>query len=734
MWITNDVDLPQELIDAHAAGTLVLFVGAGASYDTPSNLPLFDELTRRIAALANRTWDERIRPDVFLSELEQSDHVDVHSLAAQVLEAHESTPNDNHLALVKLAVAGGSGGFRIVTTNYDQHINEVVAREIKTDLDWHSAPALPLGRDFTGIVSLHGSLDRPHKDMILTDVDFGRAYFTDAWATHFLEQMFAEYTVLFVGYSHEDTVMTYLAKGLIRPSARFALTSDPFSNRWHQLGITPVEYPAVGGDHSASTRALVEWERSASMGALDHRTRIQGILGASPPNTPADRDYLRSIVSSPLGARFFGEFADGEEWLEWAEGHPKFLANFSPAVADEAGRSFAEWFARRFVAVAEMQAHAISVVQRHGTDFSDNLLYFVTLTVSEMSESRPSDFRAWIAILAPILARTRGRNAWLVERLLSQSKWPRDRDAIITLVEIALTPELRLSPALRYSLEDSDEVWVPRSEIVWPLDVHALDASWRDKIPPFAMSTDHVATQLTEDALVRAYASLRGYQGEAFFDAPSFGRAGIETHPQNRRRGVEDLLVDVLRDWSVDANPLSLVERALERWWKSEIAIFRRLVVNARRARPEWDADTKVRWVIKNALLFDSHCKHEVFGLLAESIGALSMAARADLLRVVLEGPADPRYEGHEDYMIFNLVSWLVSSAPDWSQASESLEELRLQNPRFAPRVYPDLNHYVESGVASGLNESTESFVERVRDSASDAVRWLTSVKSLVVV
>lgn len=49
MWIRT-VNLPAELVEAHRAGTLVLFVGAGASRDAPSSLPLFGTLTADIAA------------------------------------------------------------------------------------------------------------------------------------------------------------------------------------------------------------------------------------------------------------------------------------------------------------------------------------------------------------------------------------------------------------------------------------------------------------------------------------------------------------------------------------------------------------------------------------------------------------------------------------------------------------------------------------------------------------
>ena len=51
MWI-REVDFPAALIDAHRAGELVIFVGAGASRDAPSNLPDFRRLTSDIAAEA----------------------------------------------------------------------------------------------------------------------------------------------------------------------------------------------------------------------------------------------------------------------------------------------------------------------------------------------------------------------------------------------------------------------------------------------------------------------------------------------------------------------------------------------------------------------------------------------------------------------------------------------------------------------------------------------------------
>ena len=64
--------------------------------------------------------------------------------------------------------------------------------------------------------------------MVLTDADFGRAYLTEGWARRFLVELFRQFTVLFVGYGHNDTVMNYLARALPESDVakRFALTGE----------------------------------------------------------------------------------------------------------------------------------------------------------------------------------------------------------------------------------------------------------------------------------------------------------------------------------------------------------------------------------------------------------------------------------------------------------------------------------------------------------------------------
>ena len=91
--------------------------------------------------------------------------------------------------------------------------------------------------------------------MVLTDQDFGRAYLTEGWARRFLIELFRQFTVLFVGYGHNDTVMNYLARALPESEAnkRFALTGEsaPDLQHWRVLGIEPIVYPQANErDHS----------------------------------------------------------------------------------------------------------------------------------------------------------------------------------------------------------------------------------------------------------------------------------------------------------------------------------------------------------------------------------------------------------------------------------------------------------------------------------------------------
>ena len=125
MWF-RDVEVPDELVEAATEGKLVLFVGAGASLDEPSGLPDFANLVRDVGARASRVPTDRDleRPDVFLGDLGDL-QIEVHTLVATAINKPDSQPNRLHEAIIDLARVHPNP--RVVTTNYDLHLDEPAA-------------------------------------------------------------------------------------------------------------------------------------------------------------------------------------------------------------------------------------------------------------------------------------------------------------------------------------------------------------------------------------------------------------------------------------------------------------------------------------------------------------------------------------------------------------------------------------------------------------------------------
>jgi hypothetical protein len=269
-----------------------------------------------------------------------------------------------HETLADLAVA--SAPVRIVTTNYDSHLSTVL-RDRGVEFEEYVGPALPMGDDFAGVVYLHGSLGYEPRRLVVTDGDFGRAYLRDAWAARFLERMFASYTVVFVGYSHSDVVMRYLARALGLDAPRYVMTSTPDEPDWRALGVHPVGYAVVDGSHAALVDAIEGWASLSSMGLLDHRQRVAQLVSAPPSQVPEEASYLEAVVADPDQVRLFADLSRGEEWLSWAVMQPEFRRPFDPTAAPtECTSPLAYWFAEHFVMNEELTALALGVVRDAG--------------------------------------------------------------------------------------------------------------------------------------------------------------------------------------------------------------------------------------------------------------------------------------------------------------------------------------------------------------------------------
>ncbi|VVJ18338.1 Uncharacterised protein [Amycolatopsis camponoti] len=694
MWI-RDVDFPSELITAHRSGELVIFVGAGASLDEPSGLPDFLSLTNVIAAEAEvpaPDGDDRRQLDGFLGRLSDQ-NIDVHQRVVAHIDKLGSSPNRLHEALAELAIA--SQQIRIVTTNYDLHISSAL-RGREAVFDEYSGPALPLGNDFVGLVYLHGDLRQEPRRLVVTDVDFGRAYLRDAWAARFLERMFGAYTVLFVGYSHSDVVMRYLARALGPGAARYILTDDPDAPNWRLLGLRPVGYPVVDGSHAALAEAIGGWATRASMGLLDHRRRIAELTSAAPTQIPEEESYLESVVADTHLVGLFTELARGREWLEWTARQPEFRKLFDEAVPPtDTSRSLAYWFAQNFVVEEGLTTAAFAVLRESHGRLGPTLCEAIGHALHMAPAPRPAWLTPW---LVQLIENASAESPDWLEYALTKSRWPQDETIILLLFDQLTEPYAR--PQVSFGLPGK-----MRFTIELRGSTHGLDQAWSELFQPNLSRLAAATLTIVGRHLRRAWQLLATAESASnSFDPVSFGRSAIEPHSQDARREPIDSLIDAARDSLLSllqaGHPLGAA--TLVDWADADAPLLNRLALHGFIHRPDLDSTEKIKWLRGKSWVYVHHLRHEVFSLLALALPDAEQAQANGLVDDIMAGP-----EGDGDgaealrsrtYAQFNILTWVNRHRPDLEAAVEALGAIREQYPDFEVREHPDLVSSMTTG------------------------------------
>lgn len=732
MWITGDVDLPDEILDAHERGELVFFVGAGASLARPSSLPLFDGLAKALARRAAHPFSRRGGLDFFVGSLESlPGGFDAHHHARELISNPRSKFNQLHSAIIDLAGLGGT--FRVVTTNYDDHLAAAAHSASISIPDTWFAPALPVGRDFAGLVHLHGSVQRPKAEMILTDRDFGHAYLTDAWAARFLLPMFDEFTVVFVGYSHDDVIMRYLALGL--PSLqspemarRFAITSDPFDPKWDYLGIRPIGYKAVGRDHSALTGAFAAWSNRSRMGQTEHRARVQTIVAGGTTLPLPENDYLHSRLRTVDGAQDFAVATAALpdlaklDWLLWLEELPEFKTLFVPKDVSEAAAILGTWFSQTFIASPLLHGAALQTVQRIGQSMTSSLFQNASWTVEDLAKEDSVAGERWRAFLATSV---RGQSApHRAEMLLPVLPNIAARSTVV--LRTALRPLLSLKR--RWILGETEAaVMIPDADVTWNAEEYAFTEHLRLAVQT-ATPRDLALGGALQESLVAAYDLLDAYHGERSWDPLVHHRSSIAPHAQDTSRDPVDAIIDALRDYGIRA--LQVRPDLPEQWWVTGRGLFQRLALHLIAADGSRTPNNKIEWLLKHTHVYAHDLKHELYRVLAVAIAGTTEDLRQRVLEAVEIGPEYPDeisdLERHLAYGKYNLLVWLTQSAPEWDGAAAALAAIHDENPNFRPREHPDFDSWMTSGTWGGtLPMASEDFVHALESDVSAALDGL---------
>lgn len=706
--LIKGIDVPDDLLRAQAAGELVIFAGAGVSNPPPSSLPLFNGLAAQIGSGTGIQKESDDPEDRYLGRLKKNG-VRVHEAAAQILVDENTKPHDLHRLLLQLFPT--TDKVRVVTTNFDTHFSTTSKDLFGGNIETFYAPALPLGDDFAGLVYLHGCAGKDPIRCVLTDEDFGRAYLTQAWASRFLASMFARYVVLFVGYSHNDTVMNYLARGLppISQKPRYAFTTDDNASlsKWEFLGIRPLIYKKCEGanPHQAITDSSAEWVKELQRGLLEKAERIRVIVTGQPPLEGEDADYIKFSLAEVDTARLFFKHAKSPDWISWLEKRDFLKPVFDGRnELNQFQRQVGFWLVENFL--VEHSHTLLAAIERHGKELPPHFCWFVwrRLTRQNKDATVGKIFRQWVAVLLAQPFTVLQPRDWAL--LLAACRLPDDKAISILLFERVTKPRVILKKAWHFSEEQLGE----QDKIDFDLNLlhhgiegeHWISKAWNDLIKPNLVTIACDLEPIVVSNLTAAHTLMcLSRPPKRNRDPFHHHRQSIHPHAQNDFRQAIDVLIDAARDilsYLVEAKPQQAAAR-IEAWFESNVPTLRRVAIFGFAKRNDRSPDEKLRWILENELLYEF--KPDVFWFLQQSYPHASLQARQEIINRALLGP---KYEGVEEsdsesikYVIFNLFVWLHRIAPECSVTTEQLNSLKRENPKFGERDVPDLDFWSSS-------------------------------------
>ena len=226
----------------------------------------------------------------------------------------------------------------------------------------------------------------------------------------FLMELFRAFDILFVGYSHNDTVMSYLARALPQEQtrSRFALTDDEDENRWKFLGIEPVSYTNDAGDHRNLRSGVSGLADNLQRGNLDWQQRIADVAAHNPMFLDdEDSDLVADALSVAVRARFFTQAATDPAWVDWLESRGHLDGLFQAGDLDLPAAEMAGWLAAKFALTHSEKVFGL--ILSHEMRMNPVLWRELAYTVGSGSdtETDPQILARWVSLLVDSASQTK---------------------------------------------------------------------------------------------------------------------------------------------------------------------------------------------------------------------------------------------------------------------------------------------------------------------------------------
>ena len=701
-----EIDFPAQLLASIRDNECVVFAGAGVSMGAPAGLPNFSGLADGIAEHTGALRDAREPEDRFLGRL-SAHGVEVHVRAAQFLEQIRNEDGDPpkptplHRDLLRLY--GQPHLVRIVSTNFDVLFQGAANDLFDSVPSVFMAPAVPLGRDFLGVVQLHGSVSDP-LNMVLTDADFGRAYLTDGWARRFLVQLFRSYSVLFVGYSHQDAVMHYLSSAL--PAAdskpRFALVKDdePEIKRWKHLGIEPIPYPqSRQHGHEALEEGIGALADYVTLGVLDWRDRIKELAEKPPSDDEHSTALIDDAMRDATNTQFFTRVATDLQWINWLDQRGHFASLYRIEDLSRQEVELANWLANTFA--RENSHYLLSLIARRGSRVHPHFWFALCRIIGARTDPPlpQAVLSRWVSFL--VTAAQPPLDAHSLKKLAKRCSEQGLIDHVVEIFDALTAPRMSARPSdSRLALIADDD--------------HSVSKLWEEAIAPrLDQLAEPLLTRITPRLITRHRIRHARQRNDPDYDYESLARHAIEPHEQDNRRASANVLIDGARDC---LEHLATCDSSAAADWcdhyaQSETPLLRRLALHTLSFRKNLNADQKCEWLLHNVSIHGRDTHHEVFRVAKEIYSELGSNHRQRLVDAILKY----RYPRGDDpkrrtaFHQFDWLHWLLRSDPDCDLISQHIERIHALYPEFQPSEDPDLTYSIRMSVRTDTRGPMDS-------------------------
>ncbi|SFO64873.1 protein of unknown function [Pseudobutyrivibrio sp. JW11] len=703
----NGIDFPNEIVESIKNGKLVVFAGAGASVDKPTSLPNFETLTEMIAEDTGKTLGKNDLCEVFLGALE-AQGIDVRGLAAEILSGTCLDHNKLHEAIVDLFNCRDD--IKIVTTNYDQMFEHVVQSRDE-GIDVYNAPTLPLGDDISGVVHIHGNVNNP-KYMVLTDEDFGKAYLTEGYASRFLVRLFESYTVLFIGYSYNDTILRYLTRAMSRNDSckRYILTDDKKTD-WPLLGINPIYFPKRS--YAVMRDGLKKLGVGSKKGLLEWKSQFELIKDNPPRDMTGDKE-IEYCLGDEEKSTLLAKAIRGKEWMDYLDRKGVFSECFSPTNSGNNSHIWAVWLCDNFVGGDDESLLELILSHKNTINpkFADEIAHRLIAIDGEIDTYY---FANYILLIEKYI-----HNDWTLVKLIeiasNNKQW---KTAFLLLkrlfvIDMTLIQKGWLVPdgvELKHSFFGGffhvNRAWeLMKKDVVieFPRDVIFFV---EEKINELHQKYDIVGQGVNNGVAIEI----------AMLD--------IENKKNSYREDQLEILANMYVESALrlhkDEN--AFLRQVLLNDLNSDSALMRKVALRAFRETSAFSPNEKVTFIINNEYLDNTECKEQVFLLAAKCFPQLSHAEKKDLIQAIKE--LDSGDKSSVSYRVYNWIVWL-NRADLSDQYTHNLKE-QLQNEYgYKESKHPELI-LSPTEVEWSHNQSPVSEEKFISLEIDKAINWLVS-------